>query len=85
MDFYDRLHSGEIYAPLDNEILTEQTQYLELLYDYNQTRPSEGERRTCLLREMLAEVGENCYIEPPFHANRGGQIGRASCRERVSA
>ncbi|MCI8809035.1 MAG: sugar O-acetyltransferase [Oscillibacter sp.] len=72
MDFYDRLHSGEIYAPLDNEILTEQTQYLELLYDYNQTRPSEGERRTCLLREMLAEVGENCYIEPPFHANWGG-------------
>ena len=72
MDFYDRLHSGEIYAPLDNEILTEQTQYLELLYDYNQTRPSEGERRTCLLREMLAEVGENCYIEPPFHTNWGG-------------
>ena len=22
---------------------------------------------------MLAEVGENCYIEPPFHSNWGGK------------
>lgn len=21
---------------------------------------------------MFAEIGENCYIEPPFHANFGG-------------
>ena len=26
-----------------------------------------------LLKQMLAEVGENCYIEPPFHANWGGR------------
>ena len=69
MKAYDRLHSGEIYDPMDNEIFEEQLRYLELLYDYNQTRPSELDRRACLLREMLAEVGENCYIEPPFHAN----------------
>ncbi len=72
MKAYDRLHSGEIYDPMDNEILEEQLRYLELLYDYNQTRPSELDRRACLLREMLAEVGENCCIEPPFHANWGG-------------
>ncbi|MCI8849712.1 MAG: hypothetical protein HFF86_10650 [Oscillibacter sp.] len=72
MKAYDRLHSGEIYDPMDNEIFEEQLRYLELLYDYNQTRPSELDRRACLLREMLAEVGENCYIEPPFHANWGG-------------
>lgn len=26
-----------------------------------------------LLGEMLAELGEGCYIEPPFHANWGGR------------
>lgn len=36
------------------------------------TRPTEGEKREALLREMLAEVGEGCYIEPPFHTNLGG-------------
>lgn len=24
------------------------------------------------MKEMFAEVGENCYLEPPFHANWGG-------------
>ena len=46
---------------------------MELLYDYNQTRPREQERRQALLRRMLAEVGEECWIEPPFHANWGGR------------
>lgn len=43
----------------------------ELLYDYNHTRPGEGERRTGILRQVLAECGEGCYIEPPFYANWG--------------
>ena len=25
------------------------------------------------MKEMFAEIGENCYIEPPFHSNFGGQ------------
>ena len=68
----DKQHTGEVYLPGDPEILKEQIQYQEKLYDYNQTRPSEQEKRTNLLKEMFAEIGENCYIEPPFHANFGG-------------
>ena len=51
-----------------------QTKCLEKLYDYNQTRPSEGEKREAMLRDMFAELGEGCYIEPPFHANWGGRF-----------
>ncbi len=68
----DKQHTGEVYFPGDPEILEEQIQDQEKLYDYNQTRPSEQEKRTNLLKEMFAEIGENCYIEPPFHANFGG-------------
>ena len=67
------LHSGEIYDPSASAIMTEQTACLEKLYDFNATRPSEGVRRTELLNEMFAEIGENCYIEPPLHANWGGK------------
>ena len=28
-------------------------------------------KRMALLKEILAEVGENCYVEPPLHANWG--------------
>lgn len=66
------IHSGEIYDPNDGSILQEQMDCLELLYEYNQTRPHEQQRRQELLRQMFAEIGENCYIEPPFHANWGG-------------
>ena len=68
----DKQHTGEVYFPGDPEILEEQIQYQEKLYDYNQTRPSEQKKRTNMLKEMFAEIGENCYIEPPFHANFGG-------------
>ncbi len=69
----EKMHTGELYLPNDKSILAEQEQCLEKLYEFNNTRPSEHEKRKKLLREMFAEIGENCYIEPPFHANWGGR------------
>lgn len=67
-----KMHTGELYLPNDKEIMEDQTRRLDRLYDYNMTRPTEGAKREALLKEMLAEVGEGCYIESPFHANLGG-------------
>ena len=72
MTEYEKLHSEQIYSPGDPEIMKEQTACMELLYDYNMTRPSEGGKRFQLLKEMFAELGEDCYIEPPLHSNFGG-------------
>ncbi len=72
MDIFEKLHDGSIYDPGDADVLEQQTGYQERLYDYNMTRPGEGARRTRLLAEMFAEIGENCYIEPPLHSNMGG-------------
>lgn len=69
----DRMHTGELYLPGDEEIMREQTACLEKLYDFNATRPSEFNKRQALLKSMFAEIGENCYIEPPFHSNFGGR------------
>lgn len=55
----------------DEEIAREQLECLEILYDYNHTRPSESQKREQILKKLLAEMGENCYIEPPLHANWG--------------
>lgn len=72
-DMKDKMHTGELYLPGDEEIMLEQEKCLEKLYDFNRTRPSEFEKRTKMLKDMFAEFGENCYIEPPFHANWGGK------------
>lgn len=68
----DQLHTGELYLPMDDEILKKQLVCLEKLYEYNATRPSELKIREKMLKEMFAEIGENCYIEPPLHTNWGG-------------
>ncbi len=69
----ERLHTGEIYAPNDDSIMVEQVQCLNRLYDFNMTRPTELHKREKMLKEMFAEIGEGCYIEPPLHSNFGGK------------
>jgi len=75
MSMKEKMHTEELYLPGDEEIMAEQIKCLERLYDFNHTRPTEMEKRARLLKEMFAEIGEGCYIEPPFHSNFGG----ASC------
>ena len=68
----DKLHTGKLYLPRDSEIVEYQITCLDKLYEYNNTRPTEMAKRVALLKEMFAEIGEGCYIEPPFHSNFGG-------------
>ena len=69
----EKLHTGELYFPNDNEIIQEQMACQDLLCDYNMTKPSETEKRAQLLQQMLGDCGENVYIEAPFYANWGGR------------
>lgn len=73
MSMKNKMHTTELYLPGDEEILAEQMKCLDRLCEYNATRPSEQEKRQKLLGQMFAEIGENCYIEAPFHANWGGR------------
>ena len=73
MTIEEKMHNQSIYWPSDEKLMQEQALCLEKLYDFNATRPSEYEKRIALLKEMFAEIGDNCYIEPPLHANWGGK------------
>lgn len=71
MTVWEKMKSGMLYCCGDEALMQEQTKCLEKLYDFNQTRPGEADKRAALLKELLAEVGEGCYVEPPLHANWG--------------
>lgn len=73
MNIKEMLHSTQVYYPAGDEIMEEQLRCLDKLYDFNATRPSELKRRSEMLKDMFAEIGENCYIEPPLHSNWGGR------------
>lgn len=71
MNAEERMRSGTLYPCTDEGMAAEQERCLELLYEINRLRPAEKEKRTALIGKLLAEVGENVYIESPFHANWG--------------
>ncbi|WP_407330367.1 sugar O-acetyltransferase [Enterovibrio sp. 27052020O] len=71
MDSKSKLHSQDVYFCDDEALAAEQLKCLDTLYDFNHTRPSEQCKRQEIMLKLFAEVGENCYIEPPLHANWG--------------
>jgi galactoside O-acetyltransferase len=73
MNIKEKMHNCALYSFSGEGLLQEQTLCLEKLYDFNMTRPSEGEKRQKMLSEMFREIGEGCYIEPPLHSNWGGR------------
>ena len=69
----ERKNAGLIYDPSDEEIMSLQRGTLQKMDEFNRTTSDESELRQKILSEMLGSVGKNCYIEPPFHGNWGGE------------
>ena len=71
MTLEERMLSGKLYDCADETLQARQRELNELVFDYNNTRPTDGKRRQTLLRQIFEDMGEGCYIEPPLHANWG--------------
>ena len=69
----ENIHNGKIYIPMDEEILKDQLKKIDLLKEYNNSDASNQELRLKLLKNMLGDMGKDCYIEAPFYANFGGR------------
>ena len=67
----ERMEKGLLYIPMDKEIMDYQLKCLDVLFEYNNTKPSEQEKRSKLLKDMFAEIGEGCYFEAPLYSNFG--------------
>ena len=75
MTFLEKMKNGELYDCSFDAVPEGLNKKLyeckELIHDFNMSRPSEVEYRDKIIHKVFAEVGTNCYIEPPFHANWG--------------
>lgn len=72
MTDFERMEKGLLYDPGDKEILAMQIPIQDKLWEFNQLKPSDHEKKQKYMHEVFAECGEHCYIELPFHANWGG-------------
>ena len=41
----EKIHTGELYLPNDDEIIQDQIRKLDRLYDFNMTRPTQLDKR----------------------------------------
>lgn len=63
-------HSAEDQA-YEKVIAEQRTACKEWVFDYNQTRPSNIERKAHLLQQLLGAAGQDIWIESPVHLAYG--------------
>lgn len=68
-----RMHTKQLYYADDPVLMDEQTKRLDKLFAFNNLPPSKWEEKQQLLKELFANIGKDCYIETPFHANWAGK------------
>ena len=68
----ERMVNGFLYDTCDKEIMEKQKPFQEKLWEFNQLKPSDSDKKAAYLKEMFAECGEDCYIELPLRASWGG-------------
>ena len=75
MTLLEKMKNGELYdcsfEAIPEGLNKRLYECKEMIHDFNMSRPSQVEFREEIIRKVFAEVGNNCYIEPPFHANWG--------------
>lgn len=69
-----KMLSGELYDPLDPELVASRRRARDLCRQLDTTAESEQERRRSVLTELFGEGGDTVWLEPPFHCDYGENI-----------
>lgn len=71
MTIREKIKNGKLYTDMGENLEEERLRCKELVYDYNNTRPSEDGKRVEILKNVFGSVGENVWVEPPMHLAYG--------------
>ena len=66
--------AGELYRADDPQLVAERQRCQLALEEINATSAAEPERRTALLRALLAAIGDDTTIETPFRCDYGYNV-----------
>ena len=70
----EKMLAGEIFSPLDPQLLDDRQQARRLLKVLNNFCDESKEERDRLIKKLIFQSGPNCWIEPPFHCDYGYNI-----------
>jgi maltose O-acetyltransferase len=70
----EKMLAGELYDPLDRELVSARERARNLCQDLNATREADEAERRRILRELLGMGGDDVWIQPPFFCDYGANI-----------
>ena len=72
---YEKMISGKLYdANYNEDLLRLRNKTQDLCFEYNNIKPSDLEKRTNALKNILGDMKERCIIEQPFWCDYGFNI-----------
>jgi maltose O-acetyltransferase len=69
-----KMLAGELYDPLDAELVSARERARDLCQALNATREGEQETRRRILSEVFGRGGETVWMQPPFYCDYGSNI-----------
>lgn len=70
----EKMLAGELYDPLDPELVRARERARDLCHDLNATRERDEATRRALLTQLLGRGGETAWVQPPFFCDYGSNI-----------
>src|SRR5215203_1230203 len=71
---HQKMLAGELYDPMDPELVAARAQARDLCQALNATREADEEERRRILRELFGTGGESVWMQPPFFCDYGSNI-----------
>ncbi|HEY1905294.1 MAG TPA: sugar O-acetyltransferase [Myxococcaceae bacterium] len=70
----ERMLAGELYDPMDAELVASRSRARDLCQALNATREADRDGRRALLLELFGKGGESVWMQPPFFCDYGSNI-----------
>lgn len=70
----EKMLAGELYDPLDPELMHARDRARDLCRALNATHEAEQEKRRCIVRQLFGAGGESVWMQPPFYCDYGTNI-----------
>ena len=70
----EKMLAGELYDPLDADLVAARDRARDLCQDLNATREADRDRRRAILNELFGRGGDSVWMQPPFFCDYGSNI-----------
>lgn len=70
----EKMLAGELYDPLDAELVQARERARDLCQELNATREKDQQARRRILTELFGKGGESVWMQPPFYCDYGSNI-----------